>query len=150
MLSSLSPLHSRTLHQALKQMRKCPGLIFLCMTGLLVLSQAGCFFSGGVSTFNKTTRASGSGFLSATERNGQWDADGPPPRVGEITERPLYRNLQKEAAYSLLYASKGYELSDLYPRRRCKIAAIREVGTDSESGGTVHYYEVEFDPETNG
>ncbi len=45
---------------------------------------------------SRKTRASGSGFLSATERNGQWDADGPPPQVGEVTERPVYRLLQKE------------------------------------------------------
>ena len=121
-----------------------------CIFAVLLLAQSSCFFSGGVSTISKTTRASGSGFLSATERNGQWDADGPPPKVGDVTERPIYRNLQKEAAYSILGASKGYDLSDPYPRRRCRIAAIREVGTDSESGGTVHYYEVEFDPETGG
>ena len=117
---------------------------------LLLLAQSACFFSGGVSTLQKTTSASGSGFLSATEHNGQWDADGPPPRVGEVTERPIYRRLEKTAAFSVAYFGKGYDLSDPYPRRRVRIAAIREVGTDSESGGTVHYYEVEYDPEAGG
>ncbi len=123
---------------------------FLCLLAVLLFAQAGCFFSGGVSTFNKTTRASGSGFLSATERNGQWDADGPPPRVGDATDRTIYRKMEKTTAFSLGYFGKIYELSDPYPHRHSRIAAIREVGTDSESGGTVHYYEVEFDPETGG
>jgi hypothetical protein len=120
------------------------------LLAVLLLAQSGCFFSGGVSTFNKTTHASGSGFLSVTERNGQWDADGPPPRVGDATERTIYRKMEKTTAFSLGYFGKIYELSDPYPHRRSHIAAIREVGTDSESGGTVHYYEVEFDPETGG
>ena len=124
--------------------------IFLCLSAALLLVQSGCFFSGGVSTFNKTTRASGSGFLSATERNGQWDADGPPPRVGDVTDRTIYRKMEKTTAFSIGYFGRIYELSDPYPHRHSRIAAIREVGTDSESGGTVHYYEVEFDPETGG
>ena len=117
------------------------------LLAVLLLAQSGCFFSGGVSTFNKTTHASGSGFLSATERNRQWDVDGPPPRVGNVTDRTIYRKMEKTTAFSLGYFGKIYELSDPYPHRRSRIAAIREVGTDSESGGTVHYYEVEFDPE---
>jgi hypothetical protein len=123
---------------------------FLCAAVLFLFFQSACFFSGGVSTLNKTTSASGSGFLSATERNGQWDIDGPPPRVGEVTERPIYRKMEKTAAFSIAYFGRSYELSDPYPRRRVRVAAIREVGTDSESGGTVHYYEVEFDPEASG
>jgi hypothetical protein len=118
----------------------------LSAAGLLVLSQPGCFYYGGVSTISRTTRASGSGFLSATERDGRWDADGPPPQVGDVTTRPIYRMLQKEAAYSLAASAKGYDLSDLYPQRRYRIAAIREVGVAAENGSTVHYYEVEFDP----
>jgi hypothetical protein len=121
-----------------------------CLLAVLLLAQSGCFFSGGVSTFNKTTHASGSGFLSATERGSQWDADGPPPRVGDATERTIYRKMEKTTAFSLGYFGKIYELSDPYPHRRSRIAAIREVGTDSESGGTVHYYEIEFDPEAGG
>ena len=131
-------------------MRTARHLCLLCAAGLLVLSQSGCFFSGGVSTMSRTTRASGSGFLSATERNGQWDADGPPPQVGDVTVRPIYRLLQKERVFSLAYFGNGYELSDPYPRQRCRIAAIREVGTAAENGDTVHYYEVEFDPEAGG
>jgi len=123
---------------------------FLCILTAFLLAQSGCFFSGGASTISKTTHASGSGFLSATERNGQWDADGPPLRVGDVTDRTIYRKMEKTTAFSIGYFGKIYELSDPYPHRHSRIAAIREVGTDSESGGTVHYYEVEFDPETGG
>lgn len=122
--------------------------VFLWAIVLFFLTQSACFFSSGVSTLKKTTSASGSGFLSVTEHNGRWDVDGPPPKVGEVTERPIYRNLQKGTAYSVLGAAKDYELSNPQPRQRYRIAAIREIGTASESGGTVHYYEVEFDPET--
>ena len=114
---------------------------------VFLLTQSACFFSGGASTFKKTTSASGSGFLSVTERNGQWDT-GSPPRVGDVTDRTIYRKMEKTTAVSIGYFGKIYELSDPYPPRRSRIAAIREVGTDSESGGTVHYYQVEFDPET--
>ena len=96
----------------------------------------------------KQTSASGSGFLSATERNGQWDADGQ-PRVGQTTNRTIYRKMEKSAGFSIAYVGKSYDLSDPYPPRRSRIAALREIGTDSENGGTVHYYEVEFDPESS-
>ncbi|MBI3304204.1 MAG: hypothetical protein HYZ72_19235 [Deltaproteobacteria bacterium] len=125
-------------------------LLLCTAAALLLLAQPGCFFSGGVATISKTTRASGSGFLSVTEHNGQWDTDGPPPKVGDVTERTIYRKLEKATALSIGYVGKVYELTDPYSRRRCRIAAIREVGTASESGGTVHYYEVEFDPEAGG
>lgn len=95
---------------------------------------------------SRTTSASGSGFLSASERDGQWDSDGPPPRVGDITERPVYRKMDKTAVFSIGYFGRVYELTDPYPRRPYRIAAIREVGTDKEGGATIHYYEVEFDP----
>jgi hypothetical protein len=124
--------------------------LLLCAGALLFLFHSGCFFSGGVSTISKTTRASGSGFLSATERNGQWDTDGPPPRVGDVTERTIYRKLEKTTAFSIGYIGRVYQLADPYPYRRYRIAAIREVGTAVESGGTVYYYEVEFDPEAGG
>jgi hypothetical protein len=117
---------------------------------VLLLLQPGCFFSGGVSTVSRTTGASGSGFVSATERNGQWDTNGPPPQVGDVTERLVYRKLEKATTFSVGYVGKVYELADPYPSKRYRIAAIREVGTDSESGGTVHYYQVEFDPVTGG
>jgi hypothetical protein len=110
----------------------------------------GCSLYSGVSTVNMQTRASGSGFLTAIERNGQWDADGPPPRVNEITTRQLYRKMQHSSSYSILGSAKEYELSDLYLSRRYRIVAIREVGTSTEQGETVHYYEVEFDPVTDG
>lgn len=128
-------------------MSVAPYTLFLYAASLLLFSQSGCFFSGGVSTFQKTTRASGSGFLSATERNGQWDANGPPPQVGEVTERPVYRKLEKTSAFSIGYIGKVYELTDPYPHRRYRIAAIREISSAAEGGGTVHYYEVEFDPD---
>jgi hypothetical protein len=123
---------------------------FFCAAVFFLFSQSACFFSGGVSTMKKQTNASGSGFLSATERSGQWDADGPPPRVGEVTSRPIYRKMEKSAAFSIAYLGRSYELSDPYPARRSRIAAIREIGTDSDNSGTVHYYEVEFDPESSG
>jgi len=112
---------------------------------LLLLSQPGCYFSSGVSTFSAKTSASGNGFLSASEHDGQWDAEGPPPQVGEVTEHLVYRFMRKEAAYSLLSSSKDYGLSDPYPHQPYKIAAIREVGAVKENDRTIHYYEIEFD-----
>lgn len=106
-----------------------------------------CFLYGGVSTVNMQTQAFGSGFLTATEHNGQWDAEGPPPQVNEITTRQLYRKMQQRSSYSLLGSSKKYELSEPYPSRRYHVIAIREVGTSTDQGKTVHYYEVEFDLE---
>ena len=125
--------------------------ILLCYISVsFFLTQSACFFSGGASTFNKQTRASGSGFLSASERNGQWDADGPPPKVGDVTERAVYQKMEKTTALSLGFFGKIYELTNPYPPRRRRVAAIREVGTDTENSATVHYYEVEFDPEAGG
>lgn len=121
--------------------------LLIPVTTLLVLVQAGCFFYSDISTLNKQTRASGSGFLTATAQNGQWEADGPPPRVGEVTERQVYRKFEKGAVYSLIGSSQDYQVSDPYPSRRHRIAAIREAGTSTENGKTTHYYEVEFDPE---
>ena len=113
------------------------------------LAQPGCFFYGGVSTVNSQTRASGTGFLAATERNDQWEADGPPPNEGDVTDRLLYRNLKKKFSISIIGASSGdYELSDPYPTRSYRIIAIREVETSTEEGKTVHYYEVAFAPVT--
>src|ERR1700741_898671 len=96
-----------------------PTIIF--SVTLFVLVQAGCFFYSGVSTLNKQTRASGSGFLTATEYNGQWETDGPPPRVGEVIERQVYRKLEKGAVYSIIGSSQDYQLSDPYPSRRRRI-----------------------------
>jgi len=65
-----------------------------------------------------------------------------------MTDRQLYRNLKKTFSISLLGASSGdYKLSDPYPSRHYRIIAVREVGTSTEGGKTVHYYEVEFNPE---
>jgi hypothetical protein len=116
----------------------------VCVGVVLVLLQPGCFFSGGVSTVRSTTGASGTGFLVAIERNGQWEG-GPPPQVGEETEQPLYRHLQKEAAYSLFSSGQDYVVSDSYPHQRRRIMAIREIGVVTENGSTRHYYEVEFE-----
>ncbi|MCS6925099.1 MAG: hypothetical protein NZ578_04265 [Candidatus Binatia bacterium] len=115
-----------------------------------VLVQPGCFFSGGVSTFRKATAASGSGFIRATERNGQWDHHGPPPRVGEITERPIYREVERARVVSFAYAGDTYHLTNPYPSGRYRITAIRELGAVVENGATVHYYAVEFDPAHGG
>jgi hypothetical protein len=122
----------------------------LCTTVFLSLFQSSCFFSGGASTFQKTTSAGSSGFLSATERSGQWDTAGPPPQVGDVTNRPIYRKLEKTSVFSIAYFGRVYELTDPYPRGRYHIAAIREVGTEREGRATVHYYAVEFDPEPGG
>jgi len=89
--------------------------------------------------------ADGTGFLSAVERSGKWEGDGPPPQVGDETEYPLYRSLRKEAAYSLLSSAKDYILSEPYPQQRRRITVIREIGTVTENGSTRHYYEVEFE-----
>lgn len=112
---------------------------------VLIVFQPGCFFSGGVSTVRSTTGASGTGFLTAVERNGQWEGDGPPPHVGEETEHPLYQHLRKEAAYSLFSSAQDYVVSDPYPQQRRRIMAIREIGVVTENGSTRHYYEVEFE-----
>ena len=112
---------------------------------VLVLLQSGCFFSGGVSTVRSTTGAHGTGFLTAVERNGQWEGDGQPPLVGEETEYPLYRHLRKEAAYSLFSSAQDYVLSDPYPQQRRRIMAIREIGVVTDNERTRHYYEVEFE-----
>ena len=119
--------------------------LLVCASVVLVLLQPGCFFSSGVSTVRSTTGADGTGFLSAIERNGQWEGDGPPPQVGEETEHPLYRHLRKEAAYSLFSSAQDYVLSDSYPQQRRRIMAIREIGVVTENGSTRHYYEVEFE-----
>ena len=118
--------------------------LLLFSLGLWSSALSGCFFYSGASTVTLQTQASGSGFLTATERSGQWDADGPPPRVGEVTDRQIYRKLEKGAVYSIVGSSKDYQLSDPYPRWQRHIVAIREAGTSTDNGNTVHYYEVEF------
>jgi hypothetical protein len=92
----------------------------------------------------------GSAYLYATERRGQWDADGPPPKTGDITERPLYRKLQQSSTYSTGGASHEYEVSDMLPVGRYLITAIHEVGTARAGRDTVHYYEVQFEQGTGG
>ena len=116
-------------------------VLFTCSTG--------CYFSSGVKTVTAKTYASGVGFFAAAERNGQWQVYGPPPQIGESTERPLYRQLNKGASYSLLGAARDYELEDPYPLRRYRVVAIREIGTVAEGDTTTHYYQVEFEPETS-
>lgn len=112
----------------------------------LIFFQSGCFFSGGVSTFQKTTSALGSGFLSTIERNGQWDSNGPPPQIGEVVERQLYQKLEKTGAFAIGCYGNIYELSVPYTLKRYRVVAIREAGTNAEGGATIHFYEVEFDP----
>ena len=118
---------------------------FFYLVVTLVASQASCTFFGGVSTVSSKKYNGGVGYLSSTERNGQWEFDGPPPQVGEVTDRPMYRYMRKESAYSILGASKDYGLSEPYPERHRRVTAIREVGVVSENGGSRHYYEVEFE-----
>ena len=112
----------------------------------LLFFQSGCFFSGGVSTFQKMTSEQGSGFLSTMERNGRWDANGPPPQIGEVVERQLYQKLEKTGLFSIRHFGNIYELSDPYIRQQFRVAAIREVGTNTEGSVTIHFYEVEFGP----
>jgi hypothetical protein len=131
-------------------MRQGNPLLLVCVGVFLVLLQPGCFFNGGVSTVRSTTGASGTGFLTATEQNGRWEGAGRPPQVGEETEYPLYRHLQKEAAYSLFFSGKDYVVSDPYPQGRRRIMAIREIGVTSDNGKTQHYYEVEFENSGTG
>lgn len=120
-------------------------LAHVCTALLLAVSLTGCFFSGGVSTVSSKKYNGGTGYFSSTERNGQWEFDGPPPKIGEVTNRPLYRLMRKEAAYSILSSSKDYGLSEPYPERRRRVTAIREVGAVKENDQTRHYYEVEFE-----
>ncbi|NOT55578.1 MAG: hypothetical protein HOP18_13325 [Deltaproteobacteria bacterium] len=127
-------------------MRRHNPIPLVCISIFLLLSQPGCFFNAGVSTVRATTGASGTGFLTAIERNGQWEGEGRPPQVGDETDYPLYRRLQKEAAFGLFVSGKDYIVSDPYPRQRRRIMAIREVGVTSDNGKTQHYYEVEFNP----
>lgn len=109
------------------------------------MSQTGCTFSGGLTTVSTKKQDGGVGYLSSTERNGQWEFDGPPPKVGEATDRLIYRQMQKEAAYSILSSSKDYGLNAPYPERRRRITAIREMGAVKDNDRTRHYYEVEFE-----
>jgi hypothetical protein len=111
----------------------------------LVVLLSGCFFSSGVSTFSNKKYNGGVGYLSSTERNGTWEFDGPPPKIGEVISRPIYRMMQKEAAYSIFTSSKDYGLSEPYPERRRRVTAIREIGAVKENDQTRHYYEVEFE-----
>jgi hypothetical protein len=118
---------------------------FFYVVVVWMVSQSSCTFSGGVTTFNTKKYNGGIGYFSSTERNGQWEFDGPPPQVGEVTSRPMYRQMQKEAAYSILSTSQDYGLSDPYPERRRRLTAIREMGTVKDADRTRHYYEVEFE-----
>ena len=118
---------------------------FFYLVVMLVSNQASCTFSGGVSTVSSKKYNGGVGYLLSTERNGQWEFDGPPPKVSEVTNRPIYHYMRKESAYSILSASQDYGLSEPYPEKRRRITAIREMGTVKDDDRTRHYYEVEFD-----
>jgi hypothetical protein len=111
----------------------------------LAVSLTGCFFSGGVSTVSSKKYNGGIGYFSSTERNGQWEFDGAPPKIGEVTNRSIYRLMQKEAAYSILTSAKDYGLSEPYPERQRRVTAIREIGAVKENDQTRHYYEIEFE-----
>jgi hypothetical protein len=118
----------------------------LCAAMILLVSQPGCFFSGGAKTISKTTSAAGSGFMKVAQRNGQW-VDGPPPQVGEVTKLTIYGAMEKEQGFALIYYGKGYTLSKPYSHNRYRIRAIREIDTGEEMGAKMYYYEVEFDIE---
>lgn len=121
------------------------GILLACL-----FSQAGCFYYAGAATVHHVRHTTGSGYLYAIERRGQWDADGPPPQTGEIMTRPLYRKLEKSSTYSTVGTSREYEVSEMLPLGRYLITSIREVGTALEGKNTVHYYEVQFEHGTGG
>ncbi len=118
------------------------------IVALFACSQASCVYYAGATTYT-VQRTTGTAYLSATERNGQWDTDGPPPRGGDITVRSLYRKLERAATYSTRGTAKEYEMSELLPLGRYLLTSVREVGTAVEGNDTIHYYEVQFE-EGNG
>lgn len=130
-------------------MKTSRSTILFCLALVLFFSQSACFFSGGAKTVSKTTSASGTGFIKVSQRNGQWENE-PPPKAGDVTAFTVYRSLRSEKGLYVVYYAKGYELTDPYPHKRSRIAAIREIGTGEEEGATMHYYEIEFDIAADG
>ena len=107
---------------------------------------SGCYFSGGATTFRQQTSPVGTGFIVATQQNGRWDGDGPPPQVGEATTRLVYRYLVKSQSFWLFSSDKEYQLSDPYPYQRYKVTGVQEVEKTLDNGTTSHYYQITFDP----
>lgn len=113
-------------------------------------TQAGCFYYAGSSTTSSVRYVTGKGYVKATEQRGRWDADGPPPQVGEVIDRSIYQRVDTTVARSLsspatMKAGTTYTLSGLHPYGQYVITGIREIGTAPTDGATTHYYEVEFE-----
>jgi hypothetical protein len=122
--------------------------LFVLMS--LFAAQAGCFYYAGSSTTSSVRYATGKGYLKAREQRGQWDADGPPPQVGEVIDRSIYQRLDTTSTHSLsspatAKAATTYTLSGLHPYGQYLITGIREIGTTTADGAMTHYYEVEFE-----
>jgi len=130
-------------------MKSVQGFVCLGIIGVWLLSQSGCFYYAAAKTY-RVQRTTGQGFFYAAERHGQWNSDGPPPRAGDITDRPLYRKLNRASTVSTKGSSAEYEMSDMYPLGRYLITSIREIGTTLEGRETVHYYEVELESGNGG
>lgn len=130
-------------------MTRVRSLLCCSITAFFVLSQAGCSYYAGATTYN-VRRTTESAYLYTTERQGQWDASDPPPQAGDIIERPLYRKLERAATYSTQGTSREYEVSELLPPGRYLITSIREIGSAVEGKSTLHYYEVQFEHGTGG
>ena len=114
--------------------------------GVLCLStQAGCYFSGGATTVSQQLSTVGTGFIVATEQNGAWDFNGPPPQVGDVSTRLVYRYLVKSQSFWLFSSDKGYQLSEPYPSGKYQISEIREVEKTTDNGVIQHYYQITFD-----
>ena len=118
----------------------------LTALALCISLQLGCYFSAGGTTFHLQSSSSGTGFITATEENRRWDIDGPPPLVGDVIERRVYRNLVKSRSFCLFSSEQDSRLGAPYPYGRYKISAIREVKTEKRREAIVHYYQVSVDP----
>ena len=130
-------------------MKSVQSVVRLGLLGVWLLAQSGCFYYAGAETY-RVRRTTGKGFFYAVERHGQWDTDGPPPRAGDITDRPFYRKLNQASTVSTQGSATAYELSDMYPLGRYLITSIREIGATREGRETVHYYEVELESGNGG
>ena len=108
--------------------------------------QLGCYFSAGGTTFHQQASSSGTGFITATKIDGRWRLDGPPPQVGDVIERWVYRYFVKSRSFCLFSSEQDYRLGAPYPYGQYKITAIREVKTAKRREATVHYYQVSVDP----
>ncbi len=118
----------------------------LTALALCISMQLGCYFSAGGTTFHQQAGPSGTGFITATNINGRWDIDGPPPQVGDVIERSVYRYFVKSRSFCLFSSEQDSRLGAPYSYGRYKITAIREVKAEKRQEAIVHYYQVSVDP----